>query len=202
MEPDIELAARQLARMRGMNAAYHRRFFGDVRFVVVLVLALLAAGLELDRRMFLAIPFVALLGAAQTAFDASYLMFSRHYAARLERYLNDRVGREVLVAHRLEDAYLFPLDTRKIVTLAGGSGFTWFGFMTGFIALLGIGAYVTGLLLSLDVLSDNGSATLAGTYLGVLFGLTILALAVGAWWFVGGEGERRLARVLDDAFGG
>lgn len=200
MEADVELAARQLARMRGMDAAYHRRFFGDVRFTLVLVLALFAGGLELDRRLYLAIPFVALLGATQTAFDASYLVFSRHYATRLERYLNRRMGRDVLVAHRLEEAYLFPLDARKIVTLAGGSGFTWFGFMTGFITLLGIGAYATGLVLSLDVLTDRGSVMLAGIYLGVLFGLTILALAVGAWWFVGGEGERRLSTVLDDAF--
>lgn len=200
MEADVELAARQLARMRGMDAAYHRRFFGDVRFTLVLVLALFAGGLELDRRLYLAIPFVALLGATQTAFDASYLVFSRHYATRLERYLNRRMGRDVLVAHRLEEAYLFPLDARKIVTLAGGSGFTWFGFMTGFITLLGIGAYATGLVLSLDVLTDRGSVMLAGIYLGVLFGLTILALVVGAWWFVGGEGERRLSTVLDDAF--
>lgn len=201
MEADVELAARQLARMRGMNAAYHRRFFGDVRFVLVVVLLLFAGGLELDRHLYLAIPFVALFGATQTAFDASYLVFSRHYSARLEQYLNRRVGRDVLVAHRMEETYLFPLDTRKIVTLAGGSGFTWFGFMTGLITLMGIGAYVTGLLLSLDVLTDRGSVVLAGTYLGVLLGLTILALAVGAWWFVGGEGERRLSAVLDDAFG-
>jgi hypothetical protein len=201
MEADVELAARQLARMRGMNGAYHRRFFGDVRFVLVIVLLLFAGGLELDRHLYLAIPFVALFGAAQTAFDASYLVFSRHYATRLERYINGRIGRDVLVAHRMEETYLFPLHARKIVTLAGGPGFTWFGFMTGFITLLGIGAYVTGLVLSLDVLTDHGSVVLAGTYLGVLLGLTILALAVGAWWFVGGEGERRLTTVLDDAFG-
>lgn len=201
MEADVELAARQLSRMRGMNAAYHRRFFGDVRFVLVLVLLLFAGGLELDRHLYLAIPFVALFGATQTAFDASYLIFSRHYAARLEQYLNRRIGHDVLVAHRMEETYLFPLDARKVVTLAGGPGFTWFGFMTGFITLLGVGAYVSGLLLSLDVLTERGSVLLAGTYLGALLGLTILALAVGAWWFVGGEGERRLSAALDGAFG-
>jgi hypothetical protein len=202
MEPQLELAARQLARMRGMNAAYHRRFFSDVRFSVVVILLTLLAGATWERWMFLAVPFLALAGAAQTAFDASYLLFSRQYASRLERYLDDRVGEDVLIAHRLEDAYLFPLDSRKVVTLAFGRGFTWFGFMTLFYTLLGVLAYLVGLGLSLDVLTDHGSTSLAATYLGVLFGLTILAIVVGGWWFVGGEGERRLRTVLDDAFPG
>ena len=81
MEADVELAARQLARMRGMNAAYHRRFFGDVRFVLVVILLLFAGGLGLDRHLYLAVPFVALFGATQTAFDASYLVFSRQYSS-------------------------------------------------------------------------------------------------------------------------
>ncbi len=201
MEPELELAARQLERMRGMNAAYHRRFFSDIRFSVVAVLLLLLAGAEWERWLFLAVPFLALLGAVQTAFDASYLIFSRQYAARLERYLDERLDTNLLVAHRLEDAYLFPLDARKVVTLAFGRGFTWFGFMTLFFTLVGILAYLVGLGLTLDVLTDHGSTSLAATYLGTLFGLTILALVVGGWWFVGGEGERRLRTILDETFG-
>ena len=200
MDAQVELASRQLARMRGMNARYHDRFFSDIRFSTLGVLALVVAGLTVDRWIFLAIPVLALLGATQTAFDASYLIFSRQYAARLEKELNRLLGRDLLIAHRLEDSYLFPLDDRKIVTLAGGSAFGWFGFMTAFYTILGMASYAVGVGLSLDVIRDNGAILYGGVYLVALAVVTLAALAVGFWWFVGGEGERRLKAVLDEAF--
>jgi hypothetical protein len=200
MEPRIRLAERQLERMRAMNAAYHRRFFADIRFSIVAELVLLTVGAAFNRWVFLAVPVVALIGACQTAFDASYLIFSRQYAARLERYLNTAVGEEVLVAHELEDAYLFPLDRPKVVTVALASPPTWFGFMTAFYTTIGVGVYLTGLFLSLQVLADQGSPLAAAAYLIPLTGLTLAALFFGAWWFVSGTGERRLSGVLDRSF--
>ena len=144
---------------------------------------------------------MALLGAASTAFDASYLIFSRQYATRLERFINDRVESDVLIANELEERYLFPLDRTKIVTLRFGPDFTWFGFMTGFYTLLGVTVYLTGLGLSLDVLSDSGRADLGLAYLVTLAAFTLGALAVGGWWFVAGTGEERLRTVLDRHFG-
>ena len=180
-----------------MNAAYHRRFFSDIRFSTVVILGLFVVGAAVDPAFFLVVPVIALIGACQTAFDASYLIFSRHYATALERYINERLDREVLVAHRLEDAYLFPLDRTKIVTLAGGSGFTWFGFMTALYTLVGAGTYLAGLWLGLPSL-PGGLGTVA--YWTALIGLTLAALVVGGWWFVGGEGERRLRAILDEVF--
>ncbi len=183
-----------------MNARYHDRFFSDIRFSTVVVLTLLVAGLVVDRWLFLAIPVVALLGATQTAFDASYLIFSRHYATKLEQELNRAIDRDLLIAHRLEHSYLFPLNERKIVTLAGGSGFSWFGFMTAFYTILGGASYLVGVALSLDVIRDERAILYGGIYLVTLAVLTVAALAVGFWWFVGGEGERRLAAILDETF--
>jgi hypothetical protein len=200
MEPRHQLAAAQLQRMRGMNAAYHNRFFGDTRFTLMAELALLAGGLAIDTRLYLAVPVVALMGAVQTAFDASYLIFSRQYATRLEQYLNREVGADILIAHRLEDAYLFPLDSKKIVTLPAGTPYTWFGFMTFFYTAMGIGAYLVGLIASWDVLTDWAPGWLAIAYLVALGAMTALSLVVGWRWFVGGEGERRLKAILDEAF--
>lgn len=191
------LAAEQLGRMRGMVGMYHRRFFFDIQFSVVVILATGAAGFAIDQAMFLAIPFIALLGATQTAFDASYLIFARHYAAALERWLNTRSTETVLVAAELEDSYLFPLNEPKIVTLRLGRDLSWFGFMTAFYTLLGMAAYVTGLLLGFDALA--GAATPA--YVITLALLTALALIAGLWWFYGGEGERRLDAILTKHFG-
>lgn len=197
----LGVAREQLARMRGMNGAYHARFFSDIRFTVVVGLAVLAGGWLIDERLFLALPVVALMGACQTAFDASYLIFSRQFATRLEQSINRRLGVDVLVAHRMEEVYLFPLDRSKIVTLSlSRGGFTWFGFMTAFYTLTGIGLYVTGVVLSLDAIERLVSTEWGVIYVVALVALTALALGVGFWWFPGGEGERRLRAVLDEAF--
>lgn len=198
MEPRHRLAAEQLSRMRGMNAAYHNRFFSDIRFTLVVELLLLAGGLAIDTRLYLAVPVVALMGAVQTAFDASYLIFSRQYATRLEQYLNREMGADVLIAHRLEDAYLFPIDSKKIVTLPVGTPYTWFGFMTFFYTAMGIGAYLVGLVASWDVLTGWAPGWFAVAYLGALGAMTAASLVVGWRWFTGGEGERRLRAILDE----
>lgn len=180
-----------------MNAAYHRRFFFDVQFSVVVIVALAIVGFTGVEEVFLLVPFVALLGAAQTAFDASYLVFSRHYATALEHRINRELGSEVLVANRLEEDYLFPLNKKKLVTLAPGRGFTWFGFMTGFYTLLGIAAFLAAIALGWDVLTDAGGSV-TGLYLAVLGVLVAITLVTGWWWFVGGEGERRLDTILGE----
>ena len=193
----LALVDRQLARMRAMTGLYHRRFFIDIQFSVVVILALAAAGFALDERLFLAVPFVALLGATQTAFDASYLIFARQYASRLEVWLNRAVGQRVLVAADLEAGYLFPLDVRKTVTLRFGRDFSWFGFMTAFYTALGVLAFATGYGLGIGSLSPTGQLL----YTAILGLFTVAALGTGLWWFNGGEGEDRLRNILDERFG-
>lgn len=179
-----------------MTRLYHERFFSDIRFSTVASLALFTLGFWEVPAAFLLVPPVALLGAASTAFDASYLIFARQYAARLERWLNGRIGSDVLVASELEATYLFPLDEPKMVVASFGKGFSWFGFMTVLYTATGAATYLFGLALGWDTLMA-ATAVVRAAYLAVLFGLTAASLVVGFWWFVGGEGERRLATVLD-----
>ena len=193
------LAADQLSRMRGMTAMYHRQFFADIRFTLAALVAVFAAGAFGAEELYLAAPPIALLGAAQTAFDASYLIFARQYAARLERRLNDDAGERVLVAAELESSYLFPLDTPKVVTI--GRPFSWFGFMTVLYTVLGAGAFVAGVAAAAANSFDLIGLVWTAAYLTFLGALTVGTLAVGWWWFPGGEGERRLRVILDDAFG-
>ncbi len=201
MDATTRLAADQLARMRGMTAMYHRRFFFDVNLTTVMLLALFVVGWWEVEEAFLLIPVVALIGAVATAFDSSYLVFARWYAAYLETYLNDRMDDRILVGSDLENLYLFPLGARKIVTIPLSGGFSWFSFVTIFYTTIGALAYVFGLMNAWDVLvaAPTGAIVL---YLVGLVGLTLAALVVGVWWFVGGEGERRLGSVLDARFGG
>jgi hypothetical protein len=201
MEPALTFANAQLARMRAMNGAYHRRFFADIRFMIVIQLALFAGGIAVDPWFFAFTPWMALVGACQTAFDASYLIFSRQYATRLEQFINTSLGRDVLIAHRLEDAYLFPLDVAKVVTVPPRGPFSWFGFMTVLYTLVGVGTYGVGLGLTISVLGRRVGSGTNALYFSLLAGCTAAALLVGWWWFHGGEGERRLRSILDEAFG-
>ena len=201
MDTRTRLAADQLGRMRGMTRYYHQRFFSDIRTATLLSTALLVIGFWEVPEAFLLVPVVALIGACATAFDASYLIFSRHYATRLEDLLNDAVEDQVLVASELEETYLFPLDVPKIVTVPLDGSFTWFGFMTLLYTLIGAVTFAFGLALGLSTLTDHGGGWTVA-YLVALGSITIAALTVGAWWFVGGEGERRLRTVLDEHFPG
>lgn len=197
---DFMVARDQLGRMRGMTALYHRQFFADVRFTLVIMITLLGLGFWGIDELFLVVPFVALWGACQTAFDASYLIFARQYASALERWINSRIDQPVLVASAIEDVYLFPLHARKVVTVPLSGPITWFGFMTLFTTMGGLVAAVAALWLGSDRLSGMVLATRL-SYLGTLGGLAIAALGLGLWWFVGGVGERRVRDVLAPVFG-
>jgi hypothetical protein len=193
---ELELAHDQLTRMRGMTRYYHDRFFADTRHIVLGVIALTLLGFWAVPEAFLLIPVVALLGANQTAFDASYLFMARRYAAALEQEINGAMRRSILVGAELEDRYLVPLDSKRAVGVAFGNGFTWFGWMTVLYTSLGILAFSSGIWLGWDLI--EGTARLV--YLMALSGLTLASLLVGWWWFVTGEGQSRLDDVIDRRF--
>jgi len=72
--------------------------------------------------------------------------------------------------------------------------------MTGLYTAVGLGVYVVGIVLSLDVIGASVSVRAGAAYLIALALVTVTAAVVGVWWFVGGEGERRLRHVLDESF--
>lgn len=194
------LAAAQLSRMRGMTRFYHQRFFADIRYTTALCVGLLLIGWWGVAEAFLLVPPVALIGANQTAFDASYLHFARHYASVLESDLNATQRRKVLVGAEMEDRYLYPLNEKKIVTAHLGPGFSWFGWMTILYTITGALAFLAGLALGIPVLLEAGS-TWTFSYLAILGVLLLASLAIGGWWFVAGTGEKRLQEVLTAEFG-
>ncbi len=197
-EVALAVARDQLGRMRGMTAMYHRRFYSDVWLTAALYFGVFAvAELGADGAV-VVLPFIALFGATITAFDASYLVFARQYASRLEVYINERIGEEVLIGGRLEDTYLFPLDRPKVVTIAAGSGFSWFGWVTVSYTAMGIIGYLFGMVLALEAIATTAAVV---WLLVALLPLTAATLVVGLWWFVGGEGEARLRSQLDAVFG-
>jgi hypothetical protein len=161
------------------------------------VLTLLVVGFWEVPEAFLLVPVVALIGANQTAFDASYLFMARRYAAELEGEINAAMRRRVLIGSELEDRYLVPLGATKLVGVAFGRDFSWFGWMTVLYTLAGLAAFGGGLWLGWSLLGGAGGAF----YLAGLATLTVASVMVGSWWFVGGEGMSRLDEVIVTRFG-
>ena len=174
----------QLKRMRQMNRYYHQQFLTDVRLLLGLTVLMLTFKNSLTYYM---IPFVCLFGAVLLSFHAHYLIFSRNFSEYLEKKINNLSNEELMIAHELENTYFFPIQSKKIVVAGLGKSFSWFGFVTLFITTYGVSLYIYGLL--------NINFTDSFSYLLVLICATIITLSIGVWWFVLGEGEKRLNEV-------
>ena len=187
---EITILNNQLSRMRSMNKYYHDQFLFDVR--ILFFFTIIFHYLALTNNMaYMLIPFISLFGSVLLAFHAHYLIFSRNYSEFIEIKMNKILGNDVLIAHKLENKYLFPINDRKIVVAKLGSEFTWFGFVTLFITFIGISSYVYSIvrLLNTDINSNYY------IFIGLI---TLITLIIGIWWFLLGNGENRLEKVFDE----
>ena len=187
---EITILNNQLSRMRSMNKYYHDQFLFDVR--ILFFFTIIFHSLALTNNMaYMLIPFISLFGSVLLAFHAHYLIFSRNYSEFIEIKMNKILGNDVLIAHKLENKYLFPINDRKIVVAKLGSEFTWFGFVTLFITFIGISSYVYSIarLLNTDINSN---------YYIFISLITLITLIIGIWWFLLGNGENRLEKVFDE----
>ena len=187
---EITILNNQLSRMRSMNKYYHDQFLFDVR--ILFFFTIIFHYLALTNNMaYMLIPFISLFGSVLLAFHAHYLIFSRNYSEFIEIKMNKILGNDVLIAHKLENKYLFPINDRKIVVAKLGSEFTWFGFVTLFITFIGISSYVYSIVRLLNTgINPN--------YYIFIALITLITLIIGIWWFLLGNGENRLEKVFDE----
>jgi hypothetical protein len=193
---EIQLASEQLARMRGMLYGYSDLFFRRIRDWAVVTIALLVVGsTDAVPAAVAFVPFVVPFAFLETGYLFFYTVFARRYAERLERRINDRVGRDVLVAHRLEAAYFYPPEAPKIAALS-------FGNPLGMVSVSTLGYTVGAGLLWLA--GFGGLLGFAEGLDGVPALLPVAALAwTGAiaaylvWSFLTRHDEARLVRELD-----
>jgi len=187
---EITILNNQLSRMRSMNKYYHDQFLFDVRILFFFTIIFHYLALT-NNTAYMLIPFVSLFGSVLLSFHAHYLIFSRNYSEFIEIKLNNILGNDVLIAHKLENSYLFPIKDRKIVVAKLGSDFSWFGYVTLFITFIGISSYVYSIvrLLNTDINSNYY------IFIGLI---TLITLIIGIWWFLLGNGENRLEKVFDE----
>ena len=187
---EITILNNQLSRMRSMNKYYHDQFLFDVRilFFFTIIFHYLALA---NNAAYMLIPFISLFGSVLLSFHAHYLIFTRNYSEFIEIKMNNILGNDVLIAHKLENKYFFPINDKKIVVAKLGSEFTWFGFVTLFITFIGISSYIysIAMLLNTDINSNY--------YIFIVL-ITLITLIIGIWWFLLGNGEKRLEKVFDE----
>lgn len=193
---EIQLLSEQLARMRGMLYGYSDLFFRRIRDWAIVAIALLViASTDAFREAVAFVPFLVPFAFLETGYLFFYTVFARRYAERLERRINDLLGREVLVAHRLEAAYFYPPDAPKVAALS-------FGHPLGFVSMSTLGYTVgAGLLWSagfsglLDV--ADGLDGIPALLPVIALAWTIAIAAYLAWSFLTRHDEARLVRELD-----
>ena len=180
----------QLKRMRGMNKFYHLQFLNDVRFFFLLTSIFLII-VQYNINISYLIPLVSLFGSVMLAFHAYYLIFSRHYSEYLEIKINAILKKDLIITHKLENSYFFPINDRKIVVAKLGIGFSWFSFVTLFITFYGILVYSYGMFLVYNELLNS-------LYVFTVAGITFATLCIGYWWFVMNIGEKRLREIYGE----
>jgi len=181
---DLTILNDQLKRMRGMNKFYHSQFLNDVRYFFLLTSIFLVI-LQYNIKISYLLPLVSLFGSVMLAFHAYYLIFSRHYSEFLEKKINKMLNKELIITHKLENSYFFPINDRKIVVAKLGKDFSWFSFVTLFITFYGILVYSYGMYLVYNELQNS-------YYVFIVAVFTFFTLSIGYWWFVKNVGEKRL----------
>ena len=173
-----------------MNKYYHDQFLFDVRILFFFTIIFHYLALT-NNTAYMLIPFISLFGSVLLAFHAHYLIFSRNYSEFIEIKINNILGSDVLIAHKLENSYLFPIKDRKIVVAKLGYDFSWFGYVTLFITFIGISSYIYSIVSLLN--------TEISQYYYLFIALfTLITLIIGIWWFLLGNGEKRLEKVFNE----
>jgi hypothetical protein len=194
---ELELLRDQLGRMRGMLYKFTHEFFRTIHLWAIVSIALLVVGsVEGWRAAAVLVPFVVPFAFLETAYLFYYTVYARRHAERLEQALNERLGRDVLAAHRTEAAYFYPPDRPKIAFLSFGNPLGMASVMTVGYTLGAALLWAAGIVLSTDFVA----AAPPGGLLGLVVPAQLVWTAAVVAWLVGysllRRDEDRLLRVL------
>ncbi|MFN8630089.1 MAG: hypothetical protein U0838_07100 [Chloroflexota bacterium] len=181
--------------MRGMLFGYSERFFERIRTYLLVTLALLViAGAGIWREAIAIVPFLVPFAFLETGYLFFYTVFARRHAEYLERAINARFGRDVLVAHRLEAAYFYPPDAPKVAGISLGNPM---GFMSAITVGYTVGAALLWAAGVRGILDLEQREVLLPAAL-------IWTIAIALYLVLSGvrrADERRLLAELDAAYG-
>jgi hypothetical protein len=200
MKSEASLLHAQLRRMRAMNYKYHALFFRYINFWILICVGLLVVSLwEPLRPAAFFVPPLVLYAAMQGAFHFHYIIFSRRYARTLEQKLNALAGKEILIANRLEDIYIMPLDAPRFVGFSFGKPAAFFSGITLHYGIAGTFLWALGLVRALWITPLYAPALpLLWLYVPAMLVWTLVNMAYLAWYFIAQRDEKQVQKILDE----
>lgn len=183
MDPDkreallYDTTLRQLERMRGMQYAYHNKFFFWITLNFVLLIWLQAGT---GGRGLVVIPFLIVTAGVQAAFYLHFCDFARIHAAAMEKKLNQMLGRRALLGASLENDYFYPLPEPKIAGFVPAAPWTFFSAYTLHWVVLWAALFIA------SVWQAYAAAPTAGNVLAAVLavGWAVVNFAYVAWYFL------------------
>lgn len=201
-DTQLRVLQAQLERMRGMHYGYYVQFFQANHLFTVLVLLNLVVSLYHPlRAAILALPFFIVYAGFFCAYLLTYNLFARIYATALEKKINRLLGGDFLVAHRMEEAYIYRTPGRKFVAIDLSQPWTFISASTfsvtfGGLLVYGFAAYRTWQILP-EMTPRFPPLQLYWPLLAVW---TAGHLAYLLWFYIGGKPEKTIAAIVNDAY--
>jgi hypothetical protein len=199
----IDILSKQLERMRSMHYGYYSQFFTAIHFFTVVILAMIALSLWPQMRaLILALPFFVIYAGGSCAYLITYNLFARVYATALEKRLNQLLGADLLVAHMMEDVFIYKTASPKFVGIdlanptSAISAITLSYLISGVVVTL-IGVCRAGQLL--PILTPK--FPLLSFYWPLLIVWGALHLGYLLWYFLSASHEKKITRIVEDAYG-
>lgn len=202
VETRMQVLHAQLERMRAMLYKYSDLFYKLIILtVVMLILLALASMTETLRATALLIPFFVIWVGVQSAYFLTYVVFARVYATGIEQRINRLLQDDVLIAHRIEAAYLFPLKGAQFAGVPLRADQTFIGFITIHFWLLGAAAILLSAYRAWQLLPALArDFPPADYYFAMLIGWSLLNLVYLLWYFGTRQHERRIMHIVGDAY--
>jgi hypothetical protein len=192
----------QLERMRAMHYRYSELFYQlTIVAIMTLVFMTMASMTNALRGSVLLMPFFVIYTGVQSAYFLTYVIFARVYAAGLEQRINRLLADDLLIAHRQEAAYLFPLDGPQFAGVQFRLRQTFIGFMTIHFWLLGAAIIALASYRAWQLLPElAGEFPPVRYYFWALGAWSLLHLIYLVWYFGTRYYERRIEKIVRDAY--
>jgi hypothetical protein len=192
----------QYERLRAIGDKYSEMFY---QLIIVgqltIILMAMASMTDALRATALLIPFFVIYIGVQSAYFLSHVISARVYATGLEQRINRLLKDDVLIAHRQEAAYLFPLGGAQFAGVSLRLRQTFFGFMTIHFWLTGGACFALAAYRAWQLLPElEGEFPPARYYFWALGAWALLHLAYLVWYFGSRHYERRIKEVVSEAY--
>jgi hypothetical protein len=192
----------QLERMRAMLFKYSEMFYQLILVGQLTIILMAMASMTVTlRATALLIPFFVIYIGVQSAYFLTYVIFARVCATGIEQRINHLLKDDVLIAHRQEAVYLFPLGGAQFAGVPLRLRQTFIGFITIHFWLTGGACFALAAYRAWQLLPElAGEFPPARYYFWALGAWALLHLVYLVWYFGSRHYERRIKQIVSDVY--